>query len=234
VFRRPHIVVLDDDRQICRILEKILGVRGFPFEDAKQLIESAEKFQPEAAFIDIHLGLEASGLDVIPILRRNWPFCPIIVITSDTTDKALEDALSCEADDIIRKPINENELVSRLRTRKKDQEAKKGQVCLRIIDIILDKLNRTLKGPLGKRYISQTEVNLLIALMKAQGNVVPRETLKRIGWPGIAVTDNAVDRKVSELRQNLRDTSERLVLRSVYGKGFLLETLDPVICKTVR
>lgn len=234
MYRRPHIVVLDDDRQVCRILEKALRVRGFPFEDAKHLIESTDQFQPEAAFIDVHLGLEASGLDVIPILRKRWPFCPIIVVTSDTTDKALEDALSCGADDIIRKPINESELVSRLRIRKKDQEEKMGRGCLRMNDVTLDKLNRTVKGPLGNRHLSQTEVNLLVTLMKAQGNVVPRETLKRIGWPGIAVTDNAVDRKLSELRQALRDTSEKLVLRSVYGKGFLLETLDSVIPNAVR
>ncbi len=50
MLRKPHIIVLDDDRQVCRIIEKVLRVKGFAFEDAKQLIDSLEKYSPQAAF----------------------------------------------------------------------------------------------------------------------------------------------------------------------------------------
>jgi ActR/RegA family two-component response regulator len=67
------IVTLDDDPMVSRILEKATGIKSLSFSSLQELVQVAGQYEPLAAFIDIHLGIDECGLDIIPTLRAKWP-----------------------------------------------------------------------------------------------------------------------------------------------------------------
>ncbi len=217
-----YTVTLDDDPMVPRMIQKALGLKTVAFTSAEKLLAAVDSYQPVAAFIDIHLGTEPNGLGILPVLRERWPFCPILVVTADPTDEAVTDALARGADDFLRKPIRPKELNARLQTRLVDQAQKQAKNVVTLADVAVDQAYRTLRGPTGERYLSPTETNLLLALIQAHGTTVPRSTLKTRCWDQIAVSNNALDRKIYELRRALGEVGSRLEIGTAYGVGFSL------------
>lgn len=220
----PFIVVLDDDPGVSRIIEISLGTKTLGFTSAQSLLKEAEQLQPQAAFIDVHLGeQEVTGLEVVSALRGKWQNCPILIITADSSDDIIEQALACGANDFIRKPINPKELRARLHARLGDAAEKSAVSIVKLGDVAVDSTYRVVRGPVTERYLSPTELNLLMCLLRARGTVVARQTLKRNAWGQIQVSDNALDRRMHAIRQALKDVSEKVLIRTVYGVGFVLD-----------
>jgi len=219
-----YVVTLDDDPMVPKLIERTLGMKSITFTSARKLVNQAGQYSPVAAFIDINLGESESGLDTVPQLRNKWPFCPIIVITVDPSDDAVSNALTAGADDFIHKPIRPKELIARVQVRLNDVAEKESKSTIQVGDLIIDLSHRVLRGKVSERYLSQTEINLLNTLVNAKGSIVSRSTLKRRGWGQVAVSDNALDRKMYEVRQAIKEVSENVGIRTCYGIGFVLET----------
>jgi two-component system KDP operon response regulator KdpE len=218
-----YTLTLDDDAMVGKVIEKVTGIRTVAFLSSKDLIERLGKLQPIAAFIDINLGLDECGLDLIPILRKQWINCPILVITGDPTEQAVGDALNSGADDFLQKPIRAKELLARLQVRLADYAERRARTTFQFGDVIADPAHRVIEGPAGKRYLSPIEMNLILCLWQGKGSIVPRAKLKKHAWAEIAVTDSALDRKLFEVRKALNDVSKSVSLKSHYGKGVRLE-----------
>lgn len=221
-----YTITLDDDPIVHRLIQKSLGIKSLQFKSAEKLVETSSHYQPVAAFVDIHLEADENGLHIIPILKAKWPFCPILVITSDPSDEAVSEALASGADDFVRKPIRPKELAARLQARLIDQAQKEAKNVIHMGDLTLDRTHRILKGPRGERYLSSTEINLFMSLLQAKGTVVPRSALKLRCWGQIAVSDNALDRKIYEVRRALKETGSNVNVGTAYGVGFALETAE--------
>lgn len=221
-LENPYTITLDDDPVVRLMIEKIIGIKSLPFTSAQKLVAEAGRYKPIAAFIDIHLDASQRSLDKLPLLRQKWPMTPIIVITGDDSDAAVGEALACGADDFIRKPIHPQELIARLQVRLSEKHAFEKSQSVKLSDINIHRAYKSVEGPLGKSYLSQTALNLLLILIEANGTVVPRETLKQRTWGDVTVSDNALDRKVCEVRKALTDTTSKIVIQTKYGKGFSL------------
>lgn len=218
-----YTITLDDDPMVSKMIQKALGIKTIAFTSAEKLAADADRYHPVAAFIDIHLDADKNGLSIIPALKEKWPFCPILVITGDPTDDAVTEALASGADDFLRKPIRPKELSARLQTRLVDQAQKEAKNVIHFADVTLDRAYRALRGPNGERYLSPTETNLFLALVQARGTTVPRSTLKMRCWDQITVSNNALDRKIYELRRALQEVGSHLEIGTAYGVGFSLE-----------
>ena len=92
-----------------------------------------------------------------------------------------------------------------------------------IKDVVLDAANSLLKGPTSMRSLSPTELKLLVHLFQAEGTPVSRSSLKFSCWHQIAVSENALDRKIYEVRKALTDVGSLLKIETIYGEGFLLK-----------
>jgi DNA-binding winged helix-turn-helix (wHTH) protein len=66
------------------------------------------------------------------------------------------------------------------------------------------------------------EVEILKYLMRANALVVKKDSIKRHAWGNITVSDSAFDRKLFEVRKAVRETSEKVELKAVYGKGVVM------------
>lgn len=222
-----YTITLDDDPIVAKLIAKSLGIRTVGYPSVESLVAADLKEAPVACFIDIHLGMGAKGLAALPLLREKLPFCPLIVITSDPSEAAVGEALASGADDFVQKPIRPQEISARLQTRLLDQLQKQTQSILKVGDAELDRAHRILRGPAGERYLSDTEVNLFICLSQAKGTIVQRHALKKRCWGQIAVSDNALDRKVYEVRRALKEIGSRVRLDTAYGVGFSMEVEAP-------
>jgi len=67
---------------IAKMIEKITGMKSVTFSSIRALSGKLSKLKPVAAFVDIGLDDSENGLEIVPALRREWPFAPIIVVTS--------------------------------------------------------------------------------------------------------------------------------------------------------
>ena len=218
------IIVLDDDPMIERVISTATSKPTQNFSSIRTLEQEVDKLNPIALFVDIHLGLKESGLDVLPVLRSKWPFAPIIVITGDRNENSVGDALAAGADDFLYKPINPKELVARLQTRLGELAKREAREIIRFGDVTVDKVHRMVVNEHGKhRFLSPTEMSLLTCLLDAQGTVVRREILKRKCWGQVFVSDNALNRKLHEVRRSLNEVSDYLKIRTIYGTGFAIE-----------
>ncbi len=217
------ICVLDDDPMVEPIIRKSTGYETTYYSDPEKLVEDAVNYTPTAAFIDIHLGYgRKSGIDIIPILKEYWKYIPIIVITGDEDPNAISQSLASGADDFIKKPIKPEEAAARLKVRLENSAQIEAKELIKAGDIEIDINHRSLEGPKGKRFISPTEVKMLVTLVKSQGSVIDKDSLKTKCWGQVAVSDNALHRKLHAVRQAVSDVSESVTIKSIYGVGFSL------------
>ena len=222
--REQYTITLDDDAMVHQIIEKSTKLPSRHYIDPSELSSDLENINPTAAFIDINLGdSKTSGLDLVPHLRRHFPFCPILIVTSSPTQESIAKALASGADDFVRKPLIPEELMARLKLRLEDSAQKAAKEIIEYGDISIDSIHRTVLGPKGKRYASPIEITLLTCLANMEGSIVEKEALKIRCWGQIKVTDNALHRKLHSVRQLLKDVTENVIIQTKYGVGFALK-----------
>lgn len=219
-----YFITLDDDAMMSVLLERATGKKSVYFSSTKELELQMDELEPVALFVDVHLSSSENGLDILPKLKERWPFSPIIVVTGDRQDDAVANALSKGADDFVYKPVNPKEVVARMQTRMADLARRQAQEVVSIGDLTVDRAHRCVSNSnKQQRFLSPTEMGLLNCLLSAQGTVVPREVMKRRCWGQIFVSDNALNRKLHEVRRTIRDLSSQVNIRTLYGTGFMIE-----------
>ncbi len=219
---KRYTITLDDDASISKIIAQVTGIPSLPFATAEALLNKANSFDPVAAFIDVHLDTEESGLKHIPELRKIWPFSPVIVVTSDLKDNLIGEALALGANDFIRKPINPVELTGRLHARILEMGARRKHDVIEIGDISFSPGQALISKGNQLSYLPKLETQLLALLIEQRDLVVSRDELKQRLWGRIAVAENTLDRKISDIRKAFADIGSICVIQSVYRKGIRL------------
>lgn len=217
-----YSVTLDDDAIIPRIIQKVLSLETRAFASISEFKKNFKKLNPTAVFVDIHLANGECGLDIIPDIKARWPEAPVIVLTADSNEFLVSQALANGADDFILKPIRPTELVARLATRKNEIDLRNSHTLLRFGDLVLDRRNKMLSGSKGQRFQSPREAEILAYMIQENGAVIQKANLRQRIWGDIVVNDNAIDRKLYEVRATLKDVSDRVEILSIYGQGVAL------------
>jgi DNA-binding response OmpR family regulator len=219
-----YAIILDTDPSFHSEISKSTGVETRWYPTCEKLVE-AKVLDPIAAFVDARLTLEGpmNGQLIIK-LKDSWPLCPIFLTTnSDDESDLLADAMALGADDFIAKPITTMDLKNRLNVRISALARKAARETIDIGDVTIDTLQRSVTSTKGQKFLSPTEIKLLSELAKSSGKVVPRETLKTRCWPQVEVSDNALNRKLYEVRKRIQSISGNVNIRTIYGVGFVLE-----------
>jgi DNA-binding response OmpR family regulator len=219
-----YCIVIDDDLTSAKLIEGILNVVVFSFDRSSKFIEKREQLKsPIGIFLDVHLAEGECGLDELNKIAQYWPKTPVIVITGDTDDEIIGQALGGGAHDFISKPLRAGEVRARLNfSRKKIEETIDNRI-FEFADIHLDLKYGRLKGPKGESYLSHTDAELLAHFISACGTLVSKTEIKRYIWGEIKISDNALDRKIFEIRKAVREVSGKAEIKSHYGKGITLQ-----------
>ena len=229
---RPRLLVIDDDRKLCRLIADYLAPLGYDVEAVHTGPEGVER-ATGAAWSAVILDLMLPGLDGFEVLKqiRHKSDVPVLMLTSrgDEADRIV--GLEMGADDYLPKTFSSRELLARIRavTRRTTREV---PATVADKEIVIAEL-RIRPGPrtavLGDTPLALTpvEYELLLSLAKAKGRVKTRDhLLEEIRDRDYEVFDRSIDVHISALRKKLGDDpkSPRFI-RTLRSSGYML--IDP-------
>jgi DNA-binding response OmpR family regulator len=226
-----RILVVDDDLDLCELLAKYLRREGFEFEmvhNGEAGVSAALSGAFSLIILDVMLP-NMNGFEVLSQIRTRTQ-TPVLMLTARGDDIDRIVGLEMGADDYLAKPFNPRELVARiraiLRRSRLETETAAGAAVperLTIGDIDLDKATRVVTRDGEPLALTAVEFDLLDALMRAAGRIVPREELvKAILGRDLTPYDRSIDTHVSNLRKKLGhyvDGVERI--KTVRGVGYI-------------
>jgi two-component system response regulator MprA len=216
-----HVLVVDDDPPIRRMLERTFAAEGFGVEmaaDGGAALAMVERSVPDLLVLDVAMpGLD--GLAVCRRVRQAGLSVPILLLTARDAVSDRVAGLDTGADDYLVKPFASEELLARARALLR-RGSEPGEV-LAFGDLVLDVRTRSARRGELEIHLSAREAALLELLLCNPRQVVSRAlALERVWGGDSAATLNAVDRCVSYLRRKLGDPP---LIHTVRGVGFVLE-----------
>lgn len=221
----PHILVVDDDREIRRLVAEFLGRHGFRVSqagDGAQVTKALAAGRIDLIVLDLMLPGE-DGLQIIKRLRAGADI-PVIMLTAMAEDHDRIVGLELGADDYITKPFNPRELLARIKAvlRRAPKDRRRGRY--RFAGWTLDAARRELTSPDGVAVtLSSGEFDLLLAFLEHPQVILNRDQLLdlargREGGP----FDRTIDVQVSRLRRKLEaDPAEPAIIKTVRNGGYL-------------
>jgi DNA-binding response OmpR family regulator len=226
----PHILVVDDDREIrdllARFLEEKHRMRVTAVRDAREARRAFANGHYHLVVLDLMLPGEG-GLDFARWLRTQSD-TPIVMLTAmgEETDRII--GLELGADDYVPKPFSPRELLARLRAiLRRAQPAASGAEIV-VGRVAIDVGARQVRVGNEPTDLTGLEFDILLALARRPGRVVPRETLLgEAGRQDVTVSDRTVDVHVSHLRRKLGDDPKTpRLIKTVRGVGYVLAPQD--------
>lgn len=220
---KRYTITLDDDPMIAPIIARTTGIPSLAYTASDALLRRASSYEPIAVFIDVHLGLNDSGIDIIPHLREIWKYTAIIIITSDESADIVGDALAAGANDFIRKPIQGPELVGRLQARIAEMNNVRYRDEIVIGDFVFSRSDGVVRVGEKTVYLPKLESKLLTILLENREMRVTKENLKRRLWGELNIASNTLDKRISKLRGFLVEIDAAVHIEVDYGKGVCLK-----------
>lgn len=217
-----YTITLDDDPLIAKVVSRMTGITSLPFTSIEALLKRAHSYQPVAAFVDVNLEEDDCGLDAITQLRKKWKFTPIIVITSDERDTLIGQALALGANDFLRKPLHPSELIARLHARIDEMTLRQKLDTITIADLEFSVSRMSLQKGCQVAHLPRLETQMLLELFEKRDMLVSRDAIKRRIWGRVNVSENTLDKKISQIRVALKAIGANVIIESHYGKGFML------------
>ena len=222
------ILIVDDDENICELLNLYLKKDGFDTSIAyngRQAVELAENYNPDLILLDIMLP-ELDGWQVCREIRKKSEV-PIIMLTAkgETFDKIL--GLELGADDYVTKPFDTKEVVARIKAvlrRSTENEKAEKQEEVRYDKLIINLTNYELVVDGKSVDTPPKELELIYHLASNPNRVYTRDQLLDEVWGFDYYGDSrTVDVHVKRLREKLEDVSDKWSLKTVWGVGYKFE-----------
>jgi DNA-binding response OmpR family regulator len=225
-----HILVIDDDAELCRLLSRFLGAEGYSVQTVQTSglgIERAVSGDFDLVVLDVMLP-EMDGFEVLRRMRAKSS-TPVLMLTArgDDLDRIL--GLEMGADDYLPKPFNTRELSARVRAILRRANTATANVALseaasiRIGDLELNAGARTVRCGDEALSLTTVEFDLLQRLLRSAGSVVGREELtKEVLGREFSPFDRSIDTNVWSLRRKVGsalDGSERI--KGIRSVGYL-------------
>ena len=229
---RPHLLIVDDDREIRGLLAQYLEKHDFrttAVADGKEMRRTLERSHIDLVVLDLMLPGE-DGLSLCRELRTRSQV-PVIMLTARGEDVDRIIGLELGADDYVAKPFNPRELLGRIKAilrrsahapRDPSPESVRG---FTFNGWRLDTVTRTLTDAASKEVaLSGAEYRLLAVLLGAGNRVLTRAQLTELLRGRDADPfDRSIDVRVSRLRQILGDDARApQIIKTVYGEGYVV------------
>jgi two-component system OmpR family response regulator len=233
----PHILIIDDDREIRDLLAKFLErqkMRVTAVRDGREARKVWGLGHYQLVVLDLMLPGE-SGLDLARWLRSQSEI-PIVMLTAmgEETDRII--GLELGADDYVPKPFNPRELLARIRAvlrrvgESTEKRADAGHRTLRFNGWTLEPGRRRLLNPDAVEVpLTGGEYDLLLALVERPNRVLTRDMLlDLLRGRQAGPFDRAIDVAISRLRRKLEDDGRHAqLIKTVRSGGYVLAaTID--------
>jgi two-component system, OmpR family, alkaline phosphatase synthesis response regulator PhoP len=219
------IIVVEDDKNIARGLEKNLRFEGFSVqvaEDGERGLELIVDKKPDLVLLDVMLP-KMNGFEVLREIRRLGLEIPVLMLTAKAEELDKIRGLDLGADDYITKPFSLSELMARIRAvlrRKRRFEKKIEQTSFGRVRV--DFIARSVEVDGSPIKLTHRELELLRLFLTREGEALEREEIVRRVWGfDYEGTDRTLDNFVSRLRHKLElDPDEPRHFLTVRGVGY--------------
>lgn len=229
-----HLLIVDDDERICRMLRRYLEHEGYSVDtavDGASMWQNLERRQPDLIILDLMLP-DTDGLTLARELRARMDV-GIIILTgkNDPIDTVV--GLEVGADDYVTKPFETRELLARIRSVLRryqgpsgppgNGEAANAGSTLEFDGWRLKIYSYELLSPEGEAVdVSNHELRLLSVLVRNAGATLSRDQiLRKISRRNWMPDDRSVDVLISKLRKVIEeDPSRPKLIRTVRGVGY--------------
>jgi two-component system, OmpR family, response regulator len=237
VAAEPHILIVDDDAEICFLVRQFLEPHGFRVTaaaDGNSMRAALVKEPADLAILDLMLPGD-DGLTLCRELRATTRI-PIIFLTALNSEADRVVGLEMGADDYLSKPFSTRELLARIRAvlrraasppneaTEETRNVVKGSR-LRFSGWTLDASRRQLTAPDGVLVeLSGGEYELLVAFLERPQIVLNRDQLLDITRGRFAGPfDRSIDMQVGRLRRKIEaDPKNPMLIKTVRGGGYVL------------
>lgn len=225
------ILVIEDDSAIRQGIVDMLDFQGYRVREAgdgRKGMDLALRSPCDLILLDLILPGN-DGLKILEELRKSRPTLPVIIMTARGAENDRVKGLKMGADDYVVKPFSVRELMARVEAvlrRSPDRpldikviDLPDGSADLERREVVFSDNTR--------RELSERDVELLRYLALNRGRAVSRDEIMERIWrlnPRAIIETRTIDMHIARLREKLRDdTQEAKVIRTVRGKGYMLE-----------
>jgi len=219
-----RVLLIDDDARLAELLEGYLTPQGVSLVHAGGG-QAGLAALAGGGFDAIVLDVMMPGMDGLAVLRKIRDAghrIPVLMLTArgDEADRVV--GLELGADDYIAKPFSPRELLARLRAVLRRAQPDTVAEKLSSAGITADTGSREAWVDGKPVELTGLEIDLLVALLRRAGRVVPRTALLELaGRADVTVGERAVDVHISRLRKKLGDDPPTRI-RTVRGVGYVL------------
>jgi DNA-binding response OmpR family regulator len=218
------ILVVDDEKDLCEILQFNLESEGFAIETAysaeEALTKNMESF--DLLLLDVMMG-GMSGFKLADKIRKEMHHSvPIIFLTARETENDMLTGFNLGADDYVSKPFSIKELVARIKAvlrRGKSIEAKPKVIVIDTMELDLNRKSVTIDNE--EVLLTRKEFEILHMLVSNKGKYLSRqEILDRIWSDDVIVTERNVDVNIARMRKKIGEYGNYIKGRTGYGYCF--------------
>ncbi len=227
---KPHILIVDDDRQIRAMLARFLAenaMRVTQAGDGNEMFAALETGRFDAVVLDVMMPGD-DGFTLCRRLRDNNPI-PLILLTARDSETDRIVGLELGADDYVTKPFNPRELLARIRAllRRVGASAPAARqlasAVYQFAGWTLDTSRRSLISPQGALTdLTTGEFDLLVAFVEHPQRVLNRDQLLDLARGRVSLAfDRSIDVQVSRLRRKIEtDPNAPALIKTVRNGGY--------------
>ncbi len=204
---QPHILVVDDELQMRRLLQRTLeqeGYKVFLAGSGKEGLTRAGMDRPEVIVLDLGLP-DGDGVDILKRLRE-WSSVPVLILSVRNAEETVIKALDCGADDYLTKPFRTGELLARIRALLRHRASSQEDQVISIGDVVVDLAARVVKRNEDLIKLTPTEYSLLVLFIRNAGKVLTHTFILQNVWGPSYVEETQYLRVfMGQLRKKLED-----------------------------
>jgi DNA-binding response OmpR family regulator len=221
-----HVLVVDDEPEICEVLSAYLQREGFEPAtrgSVKEALAAIEQRVPDLVVLDVGLP-DGSGLDLLRGVRERGIRVILLTARGEEVDRIV--GLELGADDYVVKPFSPREVVARVRAvlRRSDESAASASATgkrLRIAGLDIDLGAHEVRVEGRPVSLTPSEFRILSVLAEHPGQVFSRtQLLDKLQDDG-GVFERTLDRHINNLRRKIEpDAADPIYVLTVYGIGY--------------
>ncbi len=229
------VLVVDDDKNICELLNIYLKNEGYEVVfayDGSEAVNKTKLEQPDIIILDVMMPV-INGWEACKLIRQ-FSKVPIIMLTAmDTLENKIQ-GLNIGADDYIVKPFEPTEVIARIGAhlrREDDKAPKEEQKKVQSVEVDNLKINLdTYEVKLNDKLITDLkpkEIQLLYFFMTNKNQVFSREQLldKVWGYEYFGGT-RTVDVHIKSVREKLSSSKNKWEIKTIWNVGYKFEVKE--------
>lgn len=227
-MKTPHILVVDDEKEITDLIEIYLTQEGYVVEkryDAFTLLEDISNHHIDLVILDVMMP-EIDGIQALKMIREKYNI-PVIIVSAKTADSDKIDGLLLGADDYVSKPFNAMELVARVKSQLRRAQVFNKPVndsshIIEASDLIIDTQKKSVTLDNHSLALTRIEYEILVLLASHPGTVFSIEDIFEKIWHEKSTnSNNTIMVHIRKLREKVeRQPRNPRHIKTVWGIGY--------------